>query len=114
MKNIKATTIGLLVGLLLGGPAAVHAVSNSTPEHDLVGDGFYIDCYGNGDGGKRTCDVHIIEQPGAPVHRMNINQYVNQRWEIGFSAWGYNGGGKDKGNPLNGGTVDNFRVVREH
>jgi hypothetical protein len=90
--NIKATAIGVLVGMLLGGPAAVQAYDKVQPKHDIVGEGYWVDCRGNGDGGYRRCDIHIIEKPGAPVHRFDVNQYSNNTFEIGIVSWGYNGG----------------------
>ena len=112
MKTIIATTAGLLAGLALSVGAAT--AQQAPAQHDYEGNGFYVDCYGNGAGGKRTCEVHVIQRPGAPVHRMNVDLYKNNTFEIGIQSWGYNGG-KDREDPLSDQTLDDFidsRVVR--
>jgi hypothetical protein len=105
-----------IVWALLGAALILGAPSEAQqPSNHINGDGFYVDCRGNGDGGYRRCDVHVFERKGAPVHRMDVNLYTNEkRFDIGIVSWGYNGG-KDKGkngNPDVDSGLDQYRVVR--
>jgi hypothetical protein len=113
VKTIIATVAGLLAGFALSVGAA--GAQQAPKKHDIVGEGYYVDCRGNGDGGYRRCDVHIIEKPGAPVHRFDINQFSNNRFEIGIVSWGYNGGKTPDDDKNSGDSVGDYvqsRVVR--
>jgi hypothetical protein len=93
---VRNIVIGVIVGMLLGGPAAVQAYDKVQPKHDITGEGYYVDCTGNGKGGYRRCDLHI--ERGA-VRRFDLNQYVNNQFEIGLTTWdhGAKGGGNGMG-----------------
>jgi hypothetical protein len=92
---VKNIIIGVIVGMLLGGPAAVQAYDKVQSKHDITGQGYYVDCYGNGPGGKRVCDIHVSTP--STVRRLDVNLYRNQKFEIGIAGW-YNGAGGGSGN----------------
>lgn len=85
--NIRATASGVIVGMLLGGPAAVQAYDKVTKNDP----GYTVHCTGNGEGGYRHCTVDVTEAPGAPVHRVDYDLTVNGEFFIGLNVFGING-----------------------
>lgn len=88
MKHVKSTALGVLVGLMIGGPLVAHAATPEKPRHTYVGDGFYIDCRSNGPGGYRSCDMHV-RNPGAVDH-MVVRMFESDEWLMSVNVRGLN------------------------
>lgn len=108
MKTITTLIAGALAGIALS--MSTGATAQQAPkQHDVEGNGYYVDCTDNGKGGYRRCDLHV-EAP-SDTHRVDLNLYKNKTFEIGIVSWGYNGG-KDKSTPTMVDSPLQTRVVR--
>jgi hypothetical protein len=93
---MKQLAIGVLAGLVIGGTSGAMATTSTPDNHDIdppknptiSGEGWKVDCKGNGKAGYRRCDVWV-DEPG-PVHR--VDYYIHMKgWNwVSLNVWGLN------------------------